>query len=45
MARAPNRLIYHYSGVNIDVVWQIVDTELPKILSMLECVVIDERGD
>ena len=31
MAGARDRLIHHYFGVNLDVVWQIVITELPQV--------------
>jgi uncharacterized protein with HEPN domain len=31
MAGARDRLIHHYFGVNLDIVWQIVSTELPKV--------------
>jgi uncharacterized protein with HEPN domain len=31
MAGMRDRLIHHYFGVNLDIVWQVVSTELPKI--------------
>ncbi len=31
MARSRDRLIHEYFGVNLDIVWQIVHAELPKI--------------
>jgi len=31
MAGARDRLIHHYFGVNLDIVWQIVSTELSKV--------------
>jgi uncharacterized protein with HEPN domain len=35
MAGARDRLIHHYFGVNLDIVWQIVSTELPKVIEQL----------
>jgi uncharacterized protein with HEPN domain len=35
MAGARDRLIHHYFGVNLDIVWQIVSTELPKVTEHL----------
>ena len=32
MAGVRDRLIHHYFGVNLDVVWQIVVEELPKVV-------------
>lgn len=31
MARLRDRLIHHYFGVNLDIVWHIVHDELPSI--------------
>jgi uncharacterized protein with HEPN domain len=31
MAGARDRLIHHYFGVNLDIVWQIVSTELSRV--------------
>jgi uncharacterized protein with HEPN domain len=28
-------LIHHYLGVNLDILWQIVSTELPKVIEQL----------
>jgi uncharacterized protein with HEPN domain len=36
MAGVRDRLIHHYFGVNLDIVWQIVSAELPKVASQLE---------
>lgn len=46
MAGSRDRLIHDYFGVNIDIVWQIVDVELPQVLSMLKEIAHDdeERG-
>ncbi len=35
MAGSRDRLIHDYSGVNIDIVWQIAHLELPRILRLL----------
>lgn len=36
MARTRDRLIHHYFGVNLDVVWGIAELELPDVVDMLE---------
>ncbi len=36
MAGVRDRLIHHYFGVNLDVVWQIVVEELPKVVSQVD---------
>ncbi len=36
LARARDRLIHHYFGVNYDVVWGIVKEELPGIILQVE---------
>lgn len=41
MAAARDRLIHHYFGVNLDIVWQIVSTELTKLAKQLP----DTEGD
>jgi uncharacterized protein with HEPN domain len=38
MARARDRLIHHYFGVNLDIVWQIVSVELPALGSQLDAI-------
>ena len=43
MAGARDRLIHHYFGVNLDIVWQIVSTELPKVTEQLSNT--DEEND
>ena len=35
MAGSRDRLIHDYSGVNLEIVWQIVHEELPRILTFL----------
>jgi len=39
MAAARDRLTHHYFGVNLDIVWQIVTAELPKVASRLEKII------
>ena len=36
MARLRDRLIHHYFGVNMDIVWQIVSSELADVALRLE---------
>ena len=36
MAGARDRLIHHYFGINLDIVWQIATVELPQVASQLE---------
>ena len=38
MAGARDRLIHHYFGINLDIVWQIVTIELPRVASQLETI-------
>ena len=43
MAGARDRLIHHYFGVNLDIVWQIVTIELPQVASQLQN--IEDEGE
>ena len=47
LARLRDRLIHHYSGVNYDIVWDIVTAELPKVIQQIETIlmVIITDGD
>jgi uncharacterized protein with HEPN domain len=38
MAAMRDRLIHHYFGVNLDVVWGIVELELPGVVAELEAI-------
>ena len=38
MARTRDRLIHHYFGVNLDVVWGIAELELPDVVANLEAI-------
>lgn len=42
MAGARDRLIHHYFGVNLDIVWQIATIELPQVASELPDIEDDE---
>lgn len=42
MAGARDRLVHHYFGVNLDIVWQIVTIELPQVASQLQIIEEDE---
>ena len=41
MARTRDRLIHHYFGVNLDVVWGIAKIELPDLVAKLETTLED----
>ena len=43
LAGARDRLIHHYFGINLDIVWQIVTLELPQVAAQLEK--IDDEGE
>ncbi|MFB6276395.1 MAG: DUF86 domain-containing protein [Halothece sp.] len=43
MAALRDRLIHNYFGVNLDIVWQIVVQELPKVSSQLE-IILNENN-
>ena len=38
MAGARDRLIHHYFGANLDIIWQITTVELPQVASQLETI-------
>ena len=38
LARTRDRLIHHYFGVNLDVVWGITEIELPDVADKLETI-------
>jgi uncharacterized protein with HEPN domain len=44
MAGVRDRLIHHYFGVNLDVVWDIVTVELPALESQIEAILQHEHG-
>lgn len=39
MSGLRDRLIHHYFGINIDIVWQVVAVDLPKISPELDQIV------
>jgi uncharacterized protein with HEPN domain len=44
MAGVRDRLIHHYFGVNLDIVWAIVSVELPTLHSQIETILQQEYG-
>lgn len=44
LAGVRDRLIHHYFGVNLDIVWQIVTTELPPVALLLEKIINERIG-
>jgi uncharacterized protein with HEPN domain len=36
MSAVRNRLIHHYFGINNEIVWQIIEHDLPELLPELE---------
>jgi len=45
MAGVRDRLIHHYFGVNLDIVWDIVTVELPVLESQIEAILQQEDSD
>jgi uncharacterized protein with HEPN domain len=45
MAGVRDRLIHHYFGVNLDIVWQIVAGELPQLALQIEEIMQNEQDD
>ena len=39
MARLRDRLIHHYFGINLDIVWQIISAELPDVALDTEAII------
>lgn len=44
MGRVRDRLIHHYFGVNLDIVWQIVVEELAPVAARLESIQREENA-
>ena len=44
IAGVRDRLIHHYFGVNLDIVWDIVTAELPALGSQVEAILQHEHG-
>jgi uncharacterized protein with HEPN domain len=43
LAGVRDKLIHHYFGVNLDIVWNIVKEELPEIILQLEAILKAEQ--
>jgi uncharacterized protein with HEPN domain len=41
MAGVRDRLIHHYFGISLDVVWEIVTTELDMVASYVEQILME----
>jgi len=44
MAGIRDRLIHHYFGVNLDIIWEIVTVELPEVVAQLEKILEQESS-
>ena len=44
LAGLRDKLIHHYFGVNLDIVWNVIKQELPSILSELEAILRAEEA-
>jgi uncharacterized protein with HEPN domain len=44
MAGIRDRLIHHYFGVNLDIIWAIVTGELPMLNSQIDAILQQEYG-
>ena len=45
MAAIRDRLIHHYFGVNLDIVWDVVTVELPVLEAQIEAILQQEQED
>jgi len=45
MANLRDKLIHHYFGVNLDIVWQVATAELPLLQPKLEAILLDLIND
>lgn len=45
MSGVRDRLIHHYLGVNLDVVWQIISSELNEVLSQIENILEEMKNE
>ncbi|MFN5516373.1 MAG: DUF86 domain-containing protein [Cyanobacteriota bacterium] len=43
MANLRDKLIHHYFGVNLDIVWQVATVELPLLLPKIEAILLELR--
>jgi uncharacterized protein with HEPN domain len=44
MAGVRDRLIHHYFGVNLDIIWQIVSEELPEVADQVRQILAEESA-
>jgi uncharacterized protein with HEPN domain len=44
MAGVRDKLIHHYFGVNLEVVWQIIEEDLPKVKIQIEEILNKNQG-
>ena len=42
LARVRDKLIHHYFGVNLDIVWNIIEDSLPEIAVQIEKILADK---
>ena len=45
MAGVHDRLIHDYFGVNLDIIWEIISNELPKLVEPLERILEEARAE
>lgn len=45
MAGVRDRLIHHYFGINLDIVWQIITTDLPAVATQIEEIIRNVIND
>ena len=43
LSKVRDKLIHHYFGVNLDIVWGIVEESLPELLSQINKIVESEK--
>ncbi|MBI5149727.1 MAG: DUF86 domain-containing protein [Candidatus Omnitrophica bacterium] len=43
LAKVRDKLIHHYFGVNLDIVWNIIEESLPKISVQIEEIIADKN--
>jgi uncharacterized protein with HEPN domain len=42
ISKTRDRLVHHYFGVNLDIVWQVITLELPQLVSRIQSMVTNE---
>lgn len=43
LAKMRDKLIHHYSGVNFDIVWDVIEEHLPQELKNIEQIISSEK--